>query len=176
MAGMPTVIVVSLVLVTAGCQPHIPQEALQLNEQSLKLRQLQTRVFDTADETKVLSACAALLQDTGFNIDESETHLGVLVGSKDRSAYNARQIVGAIVLALVGVPAPIDKNQKMRACIVTRPAGEKHERVAVRVTFQRIVWNTQGLISKREGLTEETMYTEFFDKLSKALFLEAHEL
>ena len=175
MNGKPIILVLSVALLAAGCQPHIPEEALQLNEQSLKLRQLQTRVFDTADETKVLSACAALLQDTGFNIDESETHLGVLVGSKDRSAYNAGQIVGAIALALLGVPAPIDKNQKMRACVITKPVGEKNERVAVRVTFQRIVWNTQGLVSKREGLTEETMYMEFFDKLSKALFLEAHE-
>jgi len=170
------IITLCLALLLIGCQPHIPPEALQLNEESLKQRQLQTRVFDTSDEITVLSACSALLQDMGFNLDESETHLGIMVGSKDRSAVNAGQVAGAILLAFMGVSMPIDSKQKMRACIVTKPVGEKQERIAVRVTFQRIVWNTQNQVSKREGLTDEAMYSEFFEKLSKSIFLEAHQL
>jgi hypothetical protein len=46
----------------------------------------------------------------------------------------------------------------------------------VRVTFQRLVWNDMGTLSKVERLDEEEMYIEFFDKLSKALFLEAQEV
>lgn len=172
-----TAIFVLITFCMLGCQPHIPPEALQLDEDSLKLKQLQTRVFDTHDEPKVITACASLLQDIGFNIDESETHLGVVVGSKDRSAVNAGQVVGAILLAaLTGAVIPVDKNQKMRACVITKPVGEKSDRIAVRVTFQRIVWNTQGQVTTLEGLTEPSMYMEFFDKLSKSLFLEAHEL
>ena len=169
-------ILLSFPLFLIACQHHIPPEALSLDPESLKLRQIQTRVFQTDDEIKVLIACSSLLQDLGFTIDESETGLGVLVGSKDRSALNAGQIIGSIIAgALTGVNIPWEKNQKMRASVITRPVGDK-KNIAVRVTFQRIVWNRDNKISIREGLTEPKMYQEFFDKLSKALFLEAQEI
>jgi len=63
---------------------------------------------------KILSAVAAVLQDLGFNLDESETKLGVVVASKDRDAVEAGQVVGAIVMAaLFGAnAATFDKNRK----------------------------------------------------------------
>ncbi len=162
--------------ILSGCQPRIPADALILTPESLEQRQVQTRRFDTNDEAKVLSACAGLLQDTGFNLDKSETKLGLIVASKDRSAVNAGQIVTSVLLAFLGVYMPTDQNQKMRASIVTYPAGESGKQIAVRVTFQRIVWNDRGIITTREGLTDPKIYQEFFEKLSKSLFLEANAL
>jgi hypothetical protein len=163
-------------LFLVACHSRIPSEALKLDSESLQKRQLQTRVFQTNDEAKVLAACSALLQDLGFTIEESESELGVIVGSKDRSAVSAGKVVGSLLLGvLTGVYVPWDKNQKMRACVITKPSGEEKKNIAVRVTFQRIVWNTQNQITVREGLTEPEMYKEFFDKLSKSLFLEANE-
>jgi hypothetical protein len=69
-----------------ACEQGIPKEALQITPETLEQRQLQTRRFDTSDEAELLSASAALLQDLGFNLDESETDLGVIVASKDRDA------------------------------------------------------------------------------------------
>ncbi len=165
-------------LLILACQPKIPPDALKFDVQLLKQRQIQTRVFETSDEKMVLSACAELLQDMGFNIDESETKLGLVVGSKERSAVNAVQVVGAIILgALSGTYVPTDKKQKMRCCIVTVPFSDgKETEVRVHVTFQRIVWNDQGRISKREGITDPQIYKEFFAKLSEAIFLEAHQI
>lgn len=161
----------------AGCETGIPKEALQINEQTLAERQMQTRRFETRDEKAILSACAGLLQDLGFNLDESETGLGVVVGSKDRDATEAGQVAGAIIMAVMfGAYMPVDKHQKMRASVVTRPVGENGENIAVRVTFQRIVWNTDNVVSKAEALKDPAQYQEFFDKLSKAVFLEAHEI
>lgn len=164
-------------LVVAGCQQKIPKEALQLTQESLAQRQAQTRRFDTSDEIMLLSASAAVLQDLGFNLDESETRLGLIVASKDRDATEAGQVIGAIfIAALFGASVPIDKTQKIRASLVTRPFGESGDKTAVRVTFQRIVWNNQGRVSKTEALTEPEIYQEFFAKLSKSVFLEAHKI
>ena len=156
-----------------GCQT-IPKDALKLSPESLKERQIQTRKYETTDEAKILAACAGLLQDMGFNLDESETELGVIVASKMRSAVSAGQQVAAIMVALIGGDMSTDKEQKMRASVVTRPVDENH--IVVRVTFQRIVWNTKSQITVREGLTDPKIYQEFFDKLSKSIFLEAHEI
>lgn len=170
-----------LILIVAfflsACQTKIPKEALELSPQSLEMRQLQTRYFDTSDEQTILVSSAGLLQDLGFNIDESETELGFILGSKDRDATDAGQIAGAVVMAaLFGVYMSTDDHQKMRACVITHPTGENDERVAARVTFQRIVWNTQGMISAKEGILDPEIYQEFFSKLSKAVFLEANEI
>ena len=161
-------------LAVTGCAQHIPKEALQLRQESMQLRQLQTRSFETTNEKKLLSSGAAVLQDLGFSIDESETPLGVIVGSKDRDAVEAGQVAGAVMMAvLFGVSMPIDKNQKIRASLVTRPTDKKTN---LRVTFQRVIWNTQGQVSRTESVEDPKIYQEFFEKLSKAVFLEAHEI
>ena len=164
-------------LMLSACQPTIPKEALQLRPDTLERRQLQTRVFETQNEAELLSASAALLQDLGYNIDESETELGVIVGSKNRDAEEAGQVVGAILVTiLLGVPAAWDKEQHIRAAVITRHLGPERRGYAVRLTLQRTVWNTQNQISRIEALDDPEIYQEFFDKLSKAVFLEAQEL
>lgn len=166
------------ILVFEGCG-GIPKDALRMNETTLEDRQMQTRVFDTNDEAEILSASSSLLQDLGFNLDESETDLGLIVSSKDRDAKEAGQVIGAIAwTAMFGIlgDARYDTKQKIRASIVTSAVGETGERTAVRVTFQKIVWDQKGKISKLERLNDPKMYQEFFDKLSKAIFLEAHDI
>jgi hypothetical protein len=170
-----TVLLLWLISVT-GCAT-IPKDALTLSPETLAQRQIQTRKYQTKDEGKILAACAGLLQDMGFNLDESETKLGVITSSKTRTAVNIGQQAAAVAVVLFGgVYMPTDKEQRMRASVVTRPIGERGEYIAVRVTFQRIVWNTQGQVTTSESLTDPKIYQEFFDKLSKAIFLEAQEI
>jgi hypothetical protein len=160
----------------SACATGIPKEALQITEQTLAERQMQTRRFETSDEKMVLSAVAGLLQDLGFNLDESETQLGLVVGSKKRDATEAGQVALAIFAAAFGAYTPIDKVQILRASVVTRPVGENREHTAVRVTFQRIVWNSDNRVSKAEALKDPEQYQVFFEKLSKSVFLEAHSI
>jgi hypothetical protein len=174
MRRISSILLVSLALL-AGCAT-IPKSALILSPESLAERQMQTRKYETKDEAKILAACAGLLQDLGFNLDESESQLGLITASKMRSAVNAGQMVTSILLsALGGTDVAYDREQKMRASVVTRPV-ENGNYIAVRVTFQRIVWDTNGQVSKSESLKDPKIYREFFSRLSKAIFLEAQEI
>jgi hypothetical protein len=165
-----------LMMMFLGCE-SIPKDALQMNEATVEQRQLQTRTFETADESKILLASASLLQDLGFTLDKSETKVGLIVASKDRSAVDAGQVTGAVVLAVFfGGPGTYDQKQKIRASLVTHPAYDGKGGMAVRVTFQRIVWDNYGTITKLERLNDSELYVGFFDKLSKAVFLEAQKI
>jgi hypothetical protein len=163
-------------LALGGCVATgmVPAEALRLSPQSLQDRQAQTRRFDTEDERAMLAAVSGLLQDLGFTLEESDSKLGVLVASKDRDATEVGQEVAAIfVAALTGVPIATDDTQKIRASVVTKPSSNG---LAVRVTFQRVVWNSLGQVSRVEAMGDAKAYQEFFEKLSKSVFLEAQEI
>jgi hypothetical protein len=160
-----------------ACTPTtVPQEALQLSATAMQDRQMQTRRFGTKDEEKIQRAAAQVLQDLGFQIDDSETKLGVIVASKNRDARETGQIVGAVVVAvLLGVYMPTDKNQKIRASLVTKQVDNGSDTI-VRITLQRTVWNTHNEISKNEGINDPKIYQEFFEKLSQSVFLTAQEI
>lgn len=167
----------TVVAVVGGCTSGgIPKDALVLKQESLALRQQQTRRFSTPDEKSLVVAAAGLLQDMGFSLDESEVALGVIVGSKTRSAEDTGQIIGSLFAAMLGAQVPYDQEQKIRASLVTRPSDTNPGETLLRVTFQRIVWNNMGDVWKLETISDESVYAEFFDKLSKAVFLEANEI
>jgi hypothetical protein len=62
----------------------------------------------------------------------------------------------------------------IRASLVTHQ--NEGQRTAARITFQRVVFNTQGQVSKIEGLDDPKLYQEFFDKLAQSVFLTAHSI
>jgi hypothetical protein len=169
-------LLIPCVVLLAGCAAVTLDKDLNLTPEMFAQRQMQTRRFDTTDEQKILKTCAALLQDTGFNIDESETKLGILTASKERDATDAAQWAVFIVGAVFGVTIPPDKDQIMKAFVTTRPAGTDGKQVAVRVVFERTVFDTEHRLKKIEALNDPKMYQSFFEKLSKALFLEAHDI
>lgn len=166
-----------LLAVLAGCDGSLPQRALELPPQSLEQRRLQTRRFDGISETALLAACAGVLQDLGFNLDESESDLGLLVASKERTASIAGQRTFAVLLdLLMDVEIDVDAEQRIRASLVSTPAAGASDSHLVRVTFQRIVWTTENEISRREVLGDPELYQRFFERLSKSVFLEANSI
>ena len=175
-----TLFAVSLVLACTACTT-IPKDALVLQPDSLAHRQLQTRRFEATNEKAILSASAGVLQDLGFNLDDSETRLGLIVASKERSAYSAGQITVAVIAAAFGVISDVDKRQKIRVSLVVRPTDNDvkpadAKNFYVRVTFQRIIWNTAGQVTHILAIDEPEIYQQFFEKLSKSLFLTANEI
>lgn len=167
-----------VILMLAGCATAIPKGALKITPVSLEKRSMQTRKYEGISEPDILSASAGVIQDLGFNIDDSETKLGVIVGSKYRDATDMGQKTAAFFIAVfTGVFIPTDEKQKLRISLVVSPTQEGDpQKHFVRVTFQRIVWNDQKQISKYEALDDPEMYQKFFDLLSKSVFLEGAKI
>lgn len=168
----------ALLLVT-GCQTGIPADALDLKPDSLDRRQLESRRFDGGKESDILAACSGVAQDLGFTIDEAETKLGVMVASKNREASDTGSRVAMAVLFGANAANSMDRSQKIRLCIVVKPVQTKAgapTQYVVRATFQRSVWNSYGQLTRLEGLREPELYQQFFEKLSKSVFLEAHKI
>lgn len=160
-------------IMLGSCAPYIPPEALTLQPEAASLRRLQTRRFDTTNEGELLQASLGVLQDLGFELDESESNLGLLVASKLRDVSEPLQITAKIVIGIMSNDdLPIDVSQRIRVSLITRVISPTES--TVRVTFQRLVWNDRGQVSRAESLEDPELYQEFFFKLSKALFLEAH--
>ncbi len=166
----------------AGCV-SVPPDILKLPADQLAKRQQQTRQYETTDESKILSACVGVLQDLGFTIDKGESHLGVIFASKDRAVDNGGQIAAATLMtvlsALGGSSAnyykEVEKNQKIRASVITQK-NANGSKILARVSFQRMVWNMAGELSRIETLKEEDLYQGFFEKLSKSVFLEEQKI
>lgn len=172
---MKNIFLTLLLLVVTSCV-GIPKDALKLVGDSLERREMQSRRFETNDERKILNAAVATMQDMSFKIEASEKELGVIVGSKNASAYNAGEIAAAVVVAaLTGVVSPVSKSQTIKASLITSKASNKKGYIA-RITFQRIVYDTQDRVSRLESVEDKELYKGFFEKLSKSLFLEANEI
>jgi hypothetical protein len=167
----------ALILLTAGCQTTPPERALQLPAASLDIRQMQTRRFAEISEAQLLAASAGVLQDLGFNLDESEVELGLIVASKRQSASDpgVSQVMKLLEI-FADIEITVDRDQRIRVSLVSWPVPGADEEHFVRVTFQRVVWNTENDISKRETLDDPILYREFFERLSKSVFLEAHSI
>jgi hypothetical protein len=74
----------------------------------------------------------------------------------------------------------MDRSQTIRVGIVAKPTpGQENNPGAewvVRATFQRVVINSYGQVTRLEWLNEEELHRQFFEKLSKAVFLEAQKI
>lgn len=162
----------------SGCQPYVPEKVLSSNETSLQIRQLQSKKFHTLDEVNMLSAGMEVLQDMGFMIKESETKLGVIVGSKQRETDNRGQRVALVTLSILlgdGRLNGIEQSHTIRVSLVTTPDKSKKD-TTVRVNFQRQVYDMVGNCVKLETIHDPEIYQGFFAKLSKSVFLEAHQI
>ena len=101
----------------------------------------------------------------------------MLTASKQADATNAGQIAGAVMLALLtGTVTPTDDEQKIRICLVIQEGLSDESSSVARITMQRIIWNTQGQVSRVESIKAPEIYQAFFEKLSKSTFLEANQI
>lgn len=167
-----------------GCATGPSPEAFLVSADQLARRNIETRKYEGISEEDLITASANVLQDLGYTLDNSETKLGMLLASKQRDATNAGQVAASIVLALLGGRAtPVDRDQTIRVSLVVRPQyssesesiDPEKKSYFVRITFQRMVRRTDNSVYA-QTLTDEELYTGFFEKLSKSVFFEGQKI
>lgn len=135
---MAGIVLLSFFSVMVSCAPST-KEVLATKESQVKLRAIQTRVFDTTDKQKMLRTVIATLQDLGFVVDKADAVLGTVSGTKlDRYA--------------------------LRMTVSVRPRGQSH--LLVRANAQYNIYAVEN----------PEPYQQFFDALSKAIFLTAQQV
>ncbi len=132
------VFLVSL-LFNAGCGRSSRKQLLASDASQLKLRSIQTRVYDTTDREKMLRTIMATLQDLNFVIDNANLDLGTVSATK------------------------LD-SYALRMTVSVRPRGETQ--LLVRANAQ----------CNLQAIEEPKPYQQFFDSLSKAMFLAAQQV
>ncbi len=167
------------------------EDFFKLTPESAKHRALQTRMFETSNEKELLSASAAVLLDLGFQVEESSTEVGVLRAAKERSAREYGQEILQVFIFLLGsfsgkaFIVPVDLHQQINATLVTRRSESDSSRFSVRIHFYRMVWKGDGNSGDQnippgqqrlEMIYDGKIYQQFFAKLSKSVFLEAHKI
>jgi hypothetical protein len=70
-----------VVLIICSCGAK-QRDILQSQESQVKLRSIQSRIFDTNDHKLLLRTIIATLQDLGFVIDDAEETLGTVTATK----------------------------------------------------------------------------------------------
>ena len=87
-------ILLSLVLAVSLYACAISQkDILRTQESQVKLRSIQSRVFDTTDHNRLLRTIIATLQDLGFIVDNADNNLGTVSGTKRAAMYDLRMTV-----------------------------------------------------------------------------------
>jgi hypothetical protein len=140
-------IAASLMLGCAVAPP--PPSALALAPLPPAERAQQTRVYETEDRAALLNACIAVLRRHGFEPEDQDAELGVIVAAKDASDGRERT--------------------RLRASLAAAPAGEFGLETALRLTLQRLAWNARGRETKREAVREPGEYAGFFDEVAREL-------
>ncbi len=160
-------------LMLQGCTPLVGPRVFDLTAESLALRELQTRDFDMVDEETLMAAGVAVLQDLGFTVASTESRLGLIIASKTQRAHDPMESLLAAIFT--GVAIPGSYRQEVRASLVAMPLQTGKNRMKVRITFQRIVSNAGGQPIGHETIKNTEIYRSFFERLTKAVFLETHE-
>lgn len=178
---MKKLILLLVAMLNAGCVAVIPPNSFVVTPQLLQTRQLETRRYDGIKEVDLIIASANVLQDLGFNLENSETKLGVLTASKQRDATSGGEVAAAVFVALLtGSIMPTSKDQTIRVALVLRPVTDSNgnpmdDKHFVRVTFQRIVRLTDNSVFG-QTLREPQLYQDFYERVSKSVFLEGHKI
>ena len=147
-------------------------QILMSEDSQVKLRSIQSRVFDTTDRAKILRAAVATMQDLFFDIDVLDEELGIVSGKKwfnyespwaDHPTYYLYETDKLLIFNTnFRSWGPFNyRTDLTRMTITVRP--KEKTRLLVRASVQYNI----------RAVEDPEMYQKFFKTLSQSLFLAA---
>ena len=194
--GIGSIIVLSALLATVTCPT--PAFAGQIEELSMEpLFQLnptdpadlaiQSRRFESNAKDVVLNGCLSVLQDMGYNISSGNRQMGLVVASRKaevlppgigHAVAEAAVVVTTIILSLLsGQDMVTDLPEQVEQTIFVSllVSVESESQTRVRLSIDRdMLYDNGRVIPDHTELP--LVYEDFFEKLARAVFLEAHQL
>jgi hypothetical protein len=150
----------------AGCATApAPQQS------QLEIREYQTRMFDTANQKQVMKALIGALQDDGFVISQANTDLGLLTAQKEINVRNAGTAFVATLLA--GNDATYQNNATMEATANVSAFGKQ---TRVRLNVAQKIMDNKGGVMDVQPISDPKFYQDFFETVSKSLFIQHEKL
>ena len=172
------VLLVGLMINLSGCQQSVganihwdSKDQILLSEDSqVKLRSVQTQVFDTTDREKILRSAIYAMQDLFFEIDVVDLDLGILSGKKlyndnssgrDDPTYYQYKTDDLIIFSTnYRTYGPFKyRNDLTRLTVTIRPRGESQLNVRASVQYDIDV------------VDDPVVYQKFFALLRQSLFI-----
>ena len=147
-------------------------QILMSEDSQVKLRSIQSRVFDTTDRTKILRVAVATMQDLFFDVDVVDEELGIVSGKKwfnhestwaDHPTYYLYKTDELIIFNTnFRSWGPFNyRNDLTRMTVTVRP--KEKTRSLVRASVQYNI----------RAVEDPEMYQKFFKTLGQSLFLDA---
>ena len=150
----------------------------------LELREMQTRIFDTPDTTRVMKSAINTLQDSGFVIQEIDTDLGFIRAQKTFKKHHIdkKRVAGwSMMLAVMTATTILSYGTNVGSMYdpSMRISNEMRNKTKVRfVLVEKILQNADGYSFVKSAPTnvirlyKPNVYQEFFAQLDKSIFYE----
>ena len=155
-------------LAFTSCVQHVP-DAPPITQ--LQIREIQTREFDTKDTKLVMKSMMNVLQDEGFIIKNAVLDLGLLSAEKNTDIENPHDATFARMWG--GEHARWDKQQVLEASANISEYGAK---TRVRMNFQVRILDNCGGPSEVSTIKNAHHYQDFFEKVSKGIFIQQENI
>lgn len=169
----------AFVLLFSACV-HIPtaKDFLTMENVTAQERELTTKSFGTKDYDKVFTAALKTIEGVNFQTTLLDNNFGLITSTKlaDGQVIKGQRFwlgLATIASCAIGQCRDMYQNakdtQRIYSTIVVIP---RNNDILVRLTLQRIFYNIYGQIISTEVLKTPELYTQFFEKLSKSIFIE----
>ena len=156
----------------ADIQWNSKSQILMSEASQVKMRALQTRVYDTTDKRKTMQAVVSTLQDLFFDIEVLDEELGLLSAKKlfhqsggwenHPSYYNYKTNSLIIFQTNYRTYGPFQyRNDLTRITVTVRPRGKTQ--LMVRASVQYNI----------RAVEDPELYQKFFKTLGQSMFISA---